>query len=113
MENMPIKALSLRDLAHLIFKRKSLILTSFIAVMGAVGIGTFLATPIYEAESQIFVKTGRENLYTPMLPSSTNQNPVVSLNREEQINSEIEILRRRAVIEEVADSIGPQTIYRD
>jgi len=113
MHVMQMKIFSPRDLAHLIFKRKSLIIASFIAVMGTVVVGTFLAPPLYEAESQIFVKTGRENLYTPMLPSSTNQNPVFSLNREEQINSEIEILRSPSLIEEVADSIGPKSIYKD
>jgi uncharacterized protein involved in exopolysaccharide biosynthesis len=113
MNVMEMRAFSLRDLAHLIFKRKSLILTVFIAVLGTVAMGTFLATPIYEAESQILVRIGRENLYSPMLPSNATQAPVISLNREEQINSEIEILRSRSLIEEVAENIGPGIIYKD
>jgi len=113
MDEMQMKGLSLRDLAHVVFKRKSQILVVFSAVMIAVAMGTFLATPIYEAESQIFVKTGRENIYLPMAPAGASQNPVVSLNREEQINSEIEILRSLSLIEKVAESIGPKMIYSD
>jgi len=105
------RVFSPRDFAHLVFKRGSLIILLFIAVMGAVVAGTFLATPLYEAESQIFVKTGRENVYLP--PSLMNQNPVITSNREEQINSEIEILTSRSLLEEVAESIGPKNIYKD
>ena len=113
MEERVMKVLSLRDLAHVVFKRKSLILLSFFVVILAVLVGTFLTTPIYQTESQILMKTGRENVYTPMAPAGSSQNPVVSLNREEQINSEIEILRSPSLIEKAVESIGPEVIYSD
>ena len=113
MEERLMKALSLRDLAHVVFKRKSEILFSFSAVMIAVLAGTFLATPIYEAESQILVRTGRENIYTPIVTAGSSQSPVLSLNREEQINSEIEILKSLSLLEKTVESIGPKVIYSD
>jgi uncharacterized protein involved in exopolysaccharide biosynthesis len=48
-----------------------------------------------------------------MVPAGSNQNPVFSLNREEQLNSEIEILRSLSLIEKTAESIGPKVIYSD
>jgi len=73
MEERIMKVLSLRDLAHVVFKRKSMILLSFLAVNLAVLVGTFLATPIYQAESQILVRTGRENIYTPIVTAGSSQ----------------------------------------
>ena len=35
-------------------------------------------------------------------------NPVINLRQEEQINSEIEILKSRSISEKVIDAIGPQ-----
>ena len=113
MEERVMKALSLRDLAHVVFKRKSMILLFFLAVNLAVLVGTFLATPIYQAESQILVRTGRENIYTPIVTAGSSQGPVLSLNREEQINSAIEILKSPSLLEKTAESIGPKVIYSD
>jgi uncharacterized protein involved in exopolysaccharide biosynthesis len=81
---------------YLIFKRKTQILTFFLVTVVTVAVGTLLTTPTYEAESQILVKIGRENLYVPTVPANTNASPVLNLNREEQINSEVEILTSRA-----------------
>jgi polysaccharide chain length determinant protein (PEP-CTERM system associated) len=113
MEERLMKALSLRDLAHVVFKRRSKILVFFLAVILAVLVGTFLATPIYQAESQILVRTGRENIYTPIVTAGSSQGPVLSLNREEQINSAIEILKSPSLLEKTAESIGPSVIYSD
>jgi uncharacterized protein involved in exopolysaccharide biosynthesis len=104
---------SLRDFLYLIFKRKTPILTFFLVTVVTVGVGTYLSTPTYEAESQILVKIGRENLYVPTVPANTNASPVISQNREEQINSEIEILMSRALLMKVAEAMGPATIYED
>jgi polysaccharide chain length determinant protein (PEP-CTERM system associated) len=90
-----------------------MILLFFLAVNLAVLVGTFLATPIYQAESQILVRTGRENIYTPIVTAGSSQGPVLSLNREEQINSAIEILRSLSLLEKTAESIGPNVIYSD
>jgi uncharacterized protein involved in exopolysaccharide biosynthesis len=88
---LPVRS-SLRDFLHVLFKRKVQILLFFFATVCTVTIGTFLMKPTYEATSQILVKIGRENLYVPTVPNSGN-NPVINVNREEQLNSEIEILK--------------------
>ena len=44
------------------------------------------------------------------VPATGSANPVISINREEQINSEIEILKGRSLIQDVVTSLGPATI---
>ena len=84
---------SLGAFLHIVFKRKVQILLIFCTTVCTVGIATFMAQPTYQAAAQILVKIGRENLYVPTVPTSGNVNPVYNFHREEQINSEIEILR--------------------
>lgn len=104
---------SLRNFLYLVFKRKIQILFVFALIVITVAAGTFLTAPTYEAKSQILVKLGRENVYTQMVPTTGNQNPIIGLNREEQINSEIQILRSRSMIEKMVEAIGPEVIYKD
>ena len=103
---------SLRDFLNVLFKRKVQILLFFCITFGMVAIGTFAMQPLYEATSQILVKIGRENLYVPTVPNSGNS-PVVTVHREEQVNSEIEILRGRTLGEEVVKALDPKAIYKE
>ena len=98
METPEFSRASLRDFLHILFKRKSQILVFFFATFCTVAIGTFVTKPTYEAKAQILVKVGRESMYVPATGSG---NPVISINREEQINSEIEILKGRSLIQDV------------
>jgi polysaccharide chain length determinant protein (PEP-CTERM system associated) len=113
MDTLNVTSASLRDFLHIIFKRKAEILLFFIVTVSTVGIATLVVKPTYEASSQILVKVGRENLYVPTVPTSGNLNPIISVNRQEQLNSEIEILKSRSLAEEVIKSLGPATIYKD
>jgi uncharacterized protein involved in exopolysaccharide biosynthesis len=101
---------SLRDFLRVLFKRKTQILLFFAVTFVTVAVGTFVAKPTYQAVAQILVKLGRENIY---VPASGNSNPVINFNREEQINSEIEILKSRSLAMEVLHELGPETIYED
>jgi hypothetical protein len=47
------------------------------------------------------------------VPATGSGNLVISINRVEQINSEIEILKDRFLIQDVVTSLGPVTIYPD
>ena len=100
--------ISLRDVLHVIFKRKAQILIFFVAVVTTVVIGTLLVKPKYEATAQILVKLGRESVF---IPTTGAAGPVISFDREERINSEIEILRSRALAEKVIAVLGPTALY--
>ena len=99
-----------RDFLHIVFKRKKIILLFFFATICTVALLTFLETPTYVASSQILVKIGREDVFTPEIPTGSNVLPSY-FNRQEQLNSEIEILSGRALAERVIESIGAETIY--
>jgi uncharacterized protein involved in exopolysaccharide biosynthesis len=101
---------SLRDFLHIVFKRKHQILLFFGGCFIAVVIGTLLVTPEYRTTAQVLVKLGRENLYVPATGTSM---PYINLHQEEQVNSEIEILRSRTIAEKVLAEIGPESLYPD
>ena len=103
---------SLRDFLHILFKRKIQIILFFCATICTVAVGTFMAKPTYQTVAQLLIKVGRENIYVPTVPTSGASPPVFSFNREEQINSEIEILKSRFLAEKVVGSLGPATIYK-
>ncbi len=113
MEASQVKKTSLRDLLHVLFKRKTPIRAFFFVTVCAVAIATLRMQPVYEASSQLLVKVGRENIYIPTVPTSGNSSPIISPNREERINSEIEILKSGVLAEEVVRSMGPENIYKD
>ena len=102
--------IALRDVLNVVFKRKTQILVFFAAVVTTVVIGTLLAKPKYEATAQILVKMGRESIFIPVTGESR---PVINFDREERINSEIEILRSRALAEKMLAQIGPTALYPD
>lgn len=99
--------LSTRDIFHIIFKHKFFILLFFLGTICITVIGTFLVEPIYEAKAQFLVKLGRESIYVPEIGGA---NPVISNNRDNQINSEIEILKSRSLAQDVITALGPKTI---
>ncbi len=107
---LEFRQLSLRDFFHAIFKRKNQILLFFFAITCTVAVGTFVVQPTYEAKIQILVKLGRESVY---VPQSGRNNPIISVDRENQINSAIEVLKNRSLIESVIKSLGPKAIYKD
>jgi polysaccharide chain length determinant protein (PEP-CTERM system associated) len=110
MEPLEIRRSSLRDFLHVVFKRKNQILLFFIVTVCTVAIGTFVVKPTYEAKTQVLVKIGRENLYVP--PGGGNS-PIINLNRDNQINSEIELLKSRTLVEQVVESLGSENIYKN
>ena len=65
----------------------------------------------YRSEGKLFVRLGRENS-TLDATATLGQNPIVAvpLSRENEINSEVEILQSRALIEKVVDALGPEKI---
>ena len=103
------KATSLRDFLYVIFKHKTKILTVFLATVITVAVGSFIMKPTFEASSKILIKFGRENIYIPATASGSS--PIVSLNREEEINSEIEILKSQNLFEKTIRAIGVENIY--
>jgi len=98
---------SLRDLAYVFFRRKWFIIGVFLSTVIPVTVYTFLIPPTYEARSRLLIKPGRENIYVAPVGSPEGMHPPTIIQRVgEVINSEIEILKSRVLIERVIGQIG-------
>jgi uncharacterized protein involved in exopolysaccharide biosynthesis len=102
----------LRIFFHVVFKRKFLIIAFFIVTILITGIYIARIETRYMASSEILVKLGRENFY---VPTSTDQafRPTISFSSTEQMNSEMELIMSRPLIEQVVQAIGPTVIYKE
>ena len=99
---------SLRDVLTLFFKYRSIILTVFFVTVATTVIGTFLMAPIYEANSSLLIKIGREHIYRPEVGT---ENPSITFDREATINSEIRIASSREVIQQVIETLTIERVY--
>jgi len=108
------QASSLRDFLTVLFKHRYTILIIFLAVVATVTIVSFLLPPTYEAKSSLLIKFGREYIYRSEVGErGSDSRPSIPLNQEEVINSEIQILTSRDLIEKVITTIKVENIYPD
>jgi len=109
-DKMP--SISLRDLAYVIFKRKTRMLIFFGVIVCSVAVATFMSEPTYQATAQILVQAGRENVSGPDLSTDRNSS-IIRITWAEQISAEIEILRSQFLGEKVVEVLGPTVIYEE
>jgi polysaccharide biosynthesis protein PslE len=102
---------SLRDFHYILFRHKWKVIVFFVAVMVTVTLGTFLAAEIYRAEAMLLVRIGRENV---SLDPTATTGQVISLGqtRENEINSELDILKSRELALKVVDAIGAERFLK-
>jgi len=106
------QANSLRDFLTVLFKHKAKILVIFLTTVATVTIGSFLLTPTYEAQSSLLVKFGREYIYRPEVGErASDRGALIPLNQEEVINSEIQILSSKDLIQKVIQAITVDVLY--
>lgn len=95
MEQTP----SLRDLVAILCKHQRQILALIVVTVGVAWVGVSLWPETYEASTQILIKLGREQ--TPLPSPMSDQGPLSVAKRPEDMNSEIQILKSRFLIEKV------------
>ena len=103
--------LSLRGTSRTLFRHKRKMVLFFVVVLGGVTAATLLMPRAYRSQSKLFIRLGRENVILD--PTTTlNQAPVVAVpqSRENEINSVIEILRSRSLLEQVVDRVGAAAV---
>jgi len=95
--------LSPRDVATVLFRRKWLIATLFLTIAAVAAVRTFLLPNQYESRMKILVKNARADVVvTPERTSETTYHNVT----ETQINSEIELLKSKDLLEQVVIKSG-------
>jgi len=94
------------DLFRTFYHRRIQMLVVFCLVSLAAILVVWFYPKTYTSEGRLFVRLGRESV--SLDPTATTAGEIVSLNesRESEINSAVEILRSRLLIERVVDEIG-------
>ena len=82
-------------------------LAVFLGVCGLTVLGLLFMPRSYESEAKLFVRFGRENSVDP---TASGQLVSIYESRESEVNSLLEILSSRALLEEVARKLGPEYI---
>lgn len=109
--NKPEFATTTRDICHLLFRHKSKVIFCFALTMCAAMAVIFFWPRKYRSESKLLVRLGRETV-TLDPTATTGQVIPISLSRETEVNSVLEMLRSRAMIEKLVDQIGVEAILR-
>lgn len=91
--------LGIHNVAQAVARRWKLALGLPLLVMGLVAVYVFTAPRMYESEMKVLVQNERGNLV--VTPERTLPSPVSTGVTEEQVNSEIEILRSQELAEKV------------
>jgi len=102
---------SLRDLYYVLFRHKWKMTGFFLAVVFTVTAVTFMSDKIYRSKAKLLVRIGRESV-TLDPTAATGKLIHITEPRQNQINSELEILRSQELLEKVADSIGYEAFLR-
>ena len=100
---------SLVEFIEILFRHKIKIVGFFLVTMVAVLTVTMISPEVYRSDAKVLVRLGRESV--SLDPTATTGKTIsVSQNRENQINSEIEILRSRELIEQVVKELNQQGV---
>jgi capsular exopolysaccharide synthesis family protein len=102
---------SLRDILYVFFRHKWKMVSFFFAVILVVTTVTFVCGKVYRSEAKLLMRLGHESV-TLDPTAATGQIVPVLQSRENEINSELEILKSRELVEKVVDSVGPQKLLK-
>ena len=102
--------LSAREAFRVLFRHKGKMLLFFSSVVGLLLVALMFYPRTYVSEARVLVRIGKEN--ASLDPTATLGHTVGPLeaSRESEINSELEILRSRALLEDVINKIGVDEI---
>lgn len=99
----------IRDLCRVLFRHKWKMITYFCATLALVVVGVIVYPRTYISDARLIVRLGKESV--ALDPTATlSQTVAVEGSRESEINSEIEILRSRVLLEDVVEQLGPDEI---
>jgi uncharacterized protein involved in exopolysaccharide biosynthesis len=100
----PPAPFTVRDWAAVGFRQRRILRTTFLLIFGAVLLITVMTPSEYESEAKILVKRERVD---PVVTADKNAQPLGMADLTEQdLNSEVEILKSRDLLEKVAITSG-------
>ncbi len=102
--------LSLREILTVVFKHKRTIIVVFLLITFISLIIPFFMTPIYEADSSLLVKIGREHMLMSEVGDVT---PQIQVDIKTLVDPEVAILTSRDLMQRVIQALGINVIYPD
>jgi uncharacterized protein involved in exopolysaccharide biosynthesis len=102
---------TLRDIAHVLFKRKWVILIFLVTTVGVASALALIADrPMYEATAQLMLRPGRLQLSDPTLPTAGQSRPPVGYRVDEQAASTIAMLMGPYLSEQLVATVGARRL---
>lgn len=100
-----------RDILRVLFRHKWKSGLFFTAVLAATVLVTVFGAKVYRSESELFVRLGRENVTVdPVATPGQDVAVAIPQSREAEINSLVEVLQNRTLLERVVDAVHPSVI---
>jgi uncharacterized protein involved in exopolysaccharide biosynthesis len=100
-----------RNALRVPWRHKGKALLFFLAVVVTAAAVSWLSPKTYRSEGELLLRLGREDMsLDPTATVATTPVLTVQLSRENEINSVIEILRSRLLLDKVVDAFGPDVI---
>jgi len=100
-----------RDLARTVYRHKGKAATFCLAVFAVTAAAVVFMPRSFRSEAKLLVRLGRENAtLDPTVTLGQKSTVAVPPSRDNEINSVVEVLNGRAVVERVVDEVGPQAI---
>jgi uncharacterized protein involved in exopolysaccharide biosynthesis len=105
----PQATMGLRQWCGAFYRHKGKMLAVFCTIMALFVVGLIVYPRSYTSEARLFVRLGKESV--SLDPTATIHETIqVNESRESEINSELEILRSRALLEDVVNQLGADEI---
>ena len=98
--------ISVKKIVNILFKRKIIIVTLFLSIVCTVVLGSFIISSTYESEAKLLLIRDIDTGKALML----KVNPGYRYNTNEVINSEVQIIKSRTVVENVIESLNITSI---
>jgi polysaccharide biosynthesis protein PslE len=89
--------------------RGKLLVFGCLMLVGAVVLGA-MWPKTYRSEAKLYVRLGRENVGMDATASLGHEIQGLQISREEELNTVVELLRSRSLLEKVVDAVGPETV---
>lgn len=100
---------SLQDILDLANRHRSRALQVFLGVVALTILGLCVAPRAYQSEAKLFVRVGRESI--GLDPTATTAQTIsVSDSREFEMNSVMDVIDSRAVLERMVDTLGADVV---
>ncbi len=98
-----------RDILRILYRHRRKMVAVFFSILALAVVGLIVFPRTYTSEARMFVRLGKESVgLDPTV--TTNEFIHVNESRESEINSELEILRSRILLEDVVERIGHEDI---